>query len=242
MTYQAPPPPPPGSYPPPGPPAGGPKPAFDIKSINPMDLGLLAIGLLTFIFSFMNFFKASVDTGFGKAEGHINGWHGLEWLAIILVIAATIVLALALFVPTVKLPFGVRIGILGAYAVALLITLIHLAWVPIDTGGLDNVNKGHGFAYWISLILIIAGTVLSVLRLKATGGKLPWEQGFSMNQGGHNAPPVQGGFPPPNQGYSPPPAQGYAPPPQQGYAPPPPPQNYPPQAPPPPGSYPPPQQ
>ena len=233
MTYQAPPPPPPGSYPPPGPPAGAPKPAFDLKSVDPLDLALLGVGLLTFIFSFISYFKASADFGGGvSVSDSTHAWHGVGFLAELLTLAATVVLAIALFVPTIKMPFGVRIAVLAGWALGLVFTLICLAYSPYAGGvGLD---RGHGFGYWISLILVIAGTALAVMRLKATGGKLPWEQGFSI-KGTPGAPPVQGGFPPPNQ--------GYAPPPQQGYAPPPPPQNYPPQAPPPPpGSYPPPQQ
>jgi hypothetical protein len=38
------------------------------------------------------------------------------------------------------------------------------------------VDTGRGAGYYLSLIVILAGAVLSFLRLRATGGKLPWEK------------------------------------------------------------------
>ncbi len=223
MTYQ-PPPPPPGSPYPSGPPGG--KPSFDPKNVNPMDWGIIAAGVLTLLFSFFPYYTASASAFGYTYTGDINGWHGLTWLGTILAFAGAALLAVDLFMPgTIKLPAPTRLVVLGAFAIAFLTILLGLVWVPIDTAGVSDVDKGHGIGFWLSAIAVIAGLVLSVLRLKATGGSLPWENrsGQAGPQGVHGAP---GQYPPPAQGgYAPPP------PPAQGSYPPPPPA---------PGSYPPP--
>ena len=223
MTYQ-PPPPPPGSPYPAGPSGPGGGPSFDPKSVNPLDWGIIAAGLLTFIFSFFPYYKASFE-GFGVSQSvSYNGWHGLTWLGTILALVAAALLAVELLKPgTVKLPMPTRLVVLGLFAIAFLTILLGLVWVPIDTGGIDGIDKGHGIGYWLSAIAVIAGLVLSVLRLKATGGALPWEnRPAAPGAPGAYPPPAQGGYAPPappvQGGYAPP-----APPTQGGYPPPPPP-------------------
>jgi hypothetical protein len=96
------------------------------------------------------------------------------------VLIVTILLAVHLFAPKVNLPVPVRLIVLGGFALALLCVLLALAVVPgysaLGVSVPDKyVNKGHSFGYWLSLIVILGGTALSFLRLRDTGGKLPWE-------------------------------------------------------------------
>jgi hypothetical protein len=223
-----------------------------------MDWGILGAALLTLIFSFLPYYTLRISgiTGFPGGSGNINGWHGLTWIPPMAALAILTLLGLALFVPSVKLPVPTRLVILVLWAVSLLTILIGLVWVPISTSGFGNIfHKGHGIGYWLSAIVVIAGGVLSFLRLKAPGGSLPWENrghpGAPLAPGGYpqaapgayppppGAPQAPGGYPPAPAG--PPPAApgGYPPPPSAppqapgGYPPPP----APPQAP---GGYPPP--
>ncbi|MDT4983006.1 MAG: hypothetical protein QOF95_496, partial [Pseudonocardiales bacterium] len=55
-------PPPPGNPygAPGGSPYGAPGPGFDPKSVNPLDWGIIAAGVLAFIFSIVSFYKAKV--------------------------------------------------------------------------------------------------------------------------------------------------------------------------------------
>lgn len=182
MTFQPPPPPPGGNPPPPpppgqwGPPPGGgygaPQGRFDPKNVNPLDWGILGIGVLTFIFSFVSWYTFS-EGGFSVSE---NAWHGFfGWFAMLLAIVGSAVVAMDLFMPQVKMPLANRLIGLGAYAVATLCVILALFVIP-GYLGIDvpaGVDKGHGFGYWISLILIIAGLVLSLMRLQQTGGQLP---------------------------------------------------------------------
>jgi hypothetical protein len=118
-----------------------------------------------------------------------SAWHGFfGWFAALCALAGAAVLAVEFFAPQIKLPAPGRLITAGLFALATICVLLALVVVPAaDSAGSGiSINKGHGFGYWISLIVIIAGLVLSILRLKATGGKLPWEKG-----GGNTAPPQQ---------------------------------------------------
>jgi hypothetical protein len=203
------PPPPPGpppavppgqpmGQPPAGPPAGqwGPPPgqparpgnAFDPKSVNSLDWGILGAGALAFIFSFVSYYTVSIK-GFG-GEGSENAWHGFfGWFAMLCAVVGSAAIALELFMPHVKLPFPNRLVALGAYALAALCVILALFIIPIDDGGFSEVETGHGFGYWISLIVILAGLVLSFMRFQQTGGKLPIGGAGGPRPGGPAGPP-----------------------------------------------------
>jgi hypothetical protein len=173
--------------------------------------------VLTFIFSFDSWYTFS-QGGFSVSE---NAWHGFfGWFAMLLAIVGSAVVAMDLFMPQVKMPFANRLIGLAAYALATLCVILALFVIPgylgVDVPG--SVDKGHGFGYWISLILIIAGLVLSLMRLQQTGGKLPGALGNLPDigargpQGGMSGgQPGLGGAP---GGAPPPPPPGYGPPPQ----------------------------
>jgi hypothetical protein len=227
MTFQ-PPPPPPGENPPPpppppppgqwGPPPGGGagRPVFDPKNVNPLDWGILAAGLLIFIFSFINFYTYSAKGGFGSGSVDQSAWSGfLSLLAILLVLAATALIAVELFAPQVKFPIASRLAALGAFALALLLLIIALFVVPDYAGGGPGydaaVNEGHGFGYWACLILVIAATVMTLMRAQQTGTALPGPlanmpnigaKGPQGGLGGQHNPPQP---PPPPPGYGQPP-------------------------------------
>ncbi len=178
MTFQPPPPPPPPPAGPPAPPPpGGHRPAaFDPKNVNSLDWGILAAGLLAFIFSFVSYYTYTVSfSGFGGATGSWNAWHGFfGWFAMLCAVIGSGVIAVELFAPTVKLPFAARLTSLAAYALATLCVVLALFLVPNPGGyGGPGIDKGHGIGYWLSLIVIIAGLVLTLMRFQQGGGKLP---------------------------------------------------------------------
>lgn len=151
--------------------------SFDPKSVNPQDWGIIGAGALAFIFSFVSYYTASV----GPISASINAWHGFfGWFAMLCAVAGAGILAATLFAPQVQLPFPTRLATAGLFAVATLCLLLALFVIPGKVSG-AGVNYGHGAGYWISFIVVIVGLVLSVLRLKATGGKLPWEKGSAAS-------------------------------------------------------------
>ena len=230
MTYQPPPPPPPP--PPATPPPGGyqpPSSAFDPKTVDNLDWGILGAGLLAFIFSFMDYYSYSVP-GFSQYSGSWNAWHGFfGWFAMLLALVGSGAVGMSIFAPHVKLPMANRLLGLGAYAIAALCVLLALFIVP-DPYGVGGLDKGHSFGYWASLVVIVAGLVLSLMRFQQTGGQLPGALANIPNIGGHSSAPqarmAQQQLPPPM------PTQQMPPQPMPPQAPPPPPM--PPQPPPPP--------
>jgi hypothetical protein len=92
--------------------------SVDFAAINRLDWGILAAGLLAFIFSFVSYYTVSVK---GLGSGDENAWHGFfGWFAMLVALLASGLLAVHLFAPQIKLPVPVRVTVLGAYAVAAL--------------------------------------------------------------------------------------------------------------------------
>lgn len=236
---------------------GGSRPGFDFSTVNPLDWGILAAGFLAFIFSFFDYYSAS---GSGVTVNE-SAWHGFfGWFAMLLALAGSVLVALELFMPQFKLPWPNRLVSLALYALASLFVILAIFIIPSRfcyQGFCGNVpgsvDKGHGFAFWISLIVILAGAVLTGLRYQQTGGNFATlfsgqsRHGSASGQPGYGPPPGYGQ--PPQQQYGPPPGypQQPAAPPQQpayqppAYQPPPPPQQpaYQPPPPPQPGYQPP---
>lgn len=150
---------------------------FDPKSINPLDWGIIAAGLIAFIFSTFDYFTYKITIDPFSRKGSTSAWHGvLAPFATLLVILASALLAVHL-IAKLQLAFPVRLVVLAAFALASLLLLLALFVVPGNTGGLGafgvKIEKGHGIGYWVSLLAVLAGTGLSFKRFTDTGGKLP---------------------------------------------------------------------
>ena len=131
----------------------------------------MGAGILAFLFSLFDYYKYSV----AGISATASAWHGFfGWFAALLALAGAAAVAVHIFARQMSLPVPIRTLCVALFAVATVCVLLALAVVP--GASLTGLNKGHGFAYWVSLIVIIAGLVLSFLRLKATGGSLPWEK------------------------------------------------------------------
>ena len=166
-----PPPPPPQEWAAPPPPAAQAS-AFNPADVSPYDWGILAAGFLAFIFSLFSYYTASF-AGISASE---SAWHGFfGWFAALVALLSAGLLAVQIFVPATRLPVPVRLTVLIGFAVAALCVI--LAGL-IDAENLPSqVSSGRGAGYYLSLIVILAGGVLSFLRLRETGGSLPWEKG-----------------------------------------------------------------
>jgi hypothetical protein len=229
MTFQPPPPgdnppPPPPPPPPPGqwgpPPGGAGRPgAFDPKSVNPLDWALLGVGLLVFIFSFVSFYSGGTVKCGGQSisvsGGSASAWHDVfgggffGWFAMLFAILGAVAVALELFMPQFKFAVANRLAALGLFALALLFEIIAIFVTPSDSAFGCSASVGHGAGFWISLILILAGTGLALMRAQQTGTALPGPLANLPNIGAKGP---QGGIggqqnPPPPPGYGPPPSQ-----------------------------------
>ena len=167
-----PPPPPPQEWAAPPPPAPAAQSGtFNPAEVSPYDWGILAAGFLAFIFSLFSYYTASF-AGISASE---SAWHGFfGWFAALVALLSAGLLAVHLFAPTAKLPVPVRLTVLIGFAVAALCVI--LAGL-IDAESLPSqISSGRGAGYYLSLIVILAGGVVSFLRLRETGGSLPWEK------------------------------------------------------------------
>ncbi|HEV7193139.1 MAG TPA: hypothetical protein VGN35_08015 [Jatrophihabitantaceae bacterium] len=197
----APPPPPPGAPPPPppgggynpppgggyGPPSGGGGGAFDPKSVNPLDWAILGVGLLTLIFSWFGVYKFSSNV---LASQSYSAWHDvfgggfLAWIGMVFAVLGTAALAVLLFAPRVALPMPARalafLGFALGFLCELLAIFIHPKFASQSTSILGqryHASFGHGFSFWVLLILTAAGTVLALMRAQQTGTNLPGPMG-----------------------------------------------------------------
>ena len=196
MTFQPPPPPPPPPPGPPagGPPAGGPPPGqwgpppgqgpsgaggFDPKSVNNLDWGILGAGLLMFIFSFVDWYSYGDKSGFSDVTLDQNAWSGFfGWFGVLCAVLGSVAVGLAIFMPHIKLPMPNRLIGLGLYAIAALCVILSLFIIPdLSVGGVSvdsgKTDTGHDFGFWVSLIVVLAGLVLSLMRAQQTNTAMP---------------------------------------------------------------------
>jgi uncharacterized membrane protein len=169
------------------PPPGQPAPArrgLDPASVKPMDWGIMAAGILALIFSTFDYYTATAKAAGSSASDSISAWHGFfGWFATLLALAGAIVLAVHLFAPSVQMRIPARVTVLGTFLLSLLCVVIAGFVTPgakssgqlsADLGVKVTIDYGRGAGYWLSLIVILAGAVLAYLRLRGTGGTLPW--------------------------------------------------------------------
>jgi len=186
--------PPPGQAGPPPAGYGTPRAGFDPKSVNPLDWATIGAAVLALIFSFFSYYSyAAKGSDADEVCKHLSdvpaqyrgqykdvcdgvgnsAWHGFfGWFGVLLALIAAAAIAVAIFAPHISLPVPARLVGIGGLALGVIFTLIALAVVPdgdykgttIDSGASD-VDAGHGWAYWLVLILLIIlrGPVMSYL-------------------------------------------------------------------------------
>jgi len=191
-----PPPPPPGEpqpgqqwgAPPPPPGAGYPTPkaGFDPKTVNPLDWAVLGIGFLVLIFSFFGYYSFKSSGGGFSASQSYSAWHDIfgggffGWIGMVIAVLGTVALAITLFAPQTHLPMpGRTLAFLGfgiGFICEILAIFLHPKFASSSGSILGqhySASFGHGFSFWVSLILILGGTVVSLMRVQQTGTNLP---------------------------------------------------------------------
>lgn len=145
-----------------------------LAGANQLDLAQIGAALLMFIASLLPFYNYSVDGGEGipgfDESVSVNAWHGFfGWFAVLLALGAAGVLVAALFAK-VAIP-SMRLMVLGLFAAAAIFMLLALLVVP---GGGDSeafgisIDSGHGFGYWLALLLSLGAAALAFMRKDAT--------------------------------------------------------------------------
>ncbi|WP_229053661.1 hypothetical protein [Aeromicrobium sp. Leaf350] len=171
---------------------------MDLSKINPLNLGALVAGGLTFILSFIpSFVTISADLGGADFSDGVNAWDsGLGVLGVLLILIATAAIAVKVFAPQV-LPPAIPINLVAAAAAGLGTLLLILRAFTYDGG--FGVDVGPGWSAFAVFITSIALTVLAALGFKESGEQLP-----NYNAGGGQPPAGPTPPAPPTSGPTPP--------------------------------------
>lgn len=149
--------------------------AVDFKSLGKYEQGALVAGGVSLIVSFFTaYVKASFDGGKDlgiSVSSGISAWHSYATLGILLVIAATAVVAVKAFAKDV-LPDGVPWNLVALAAAGLGTLLLILRAFTVGGGG-GGVSVGPGWSGYLLFLTTIALTVFTFLSFRESGEKLP---------------------------------------------------------------------
>jgi hypothetical protein len=159
----------------------GPTPSLSSLARN--DQLFLGGSLLALICTFLPFDGISED-GFSATE---NAWHGIGFLSCLLVLIALGLAAWSAFGAASMPELPVSINLLTAGAMALAVVFYVIRWLTLPSYSGLGVHIGLSLQWggYILLIVAIVTTVVGVLRLRASGESMPWE-----NRGGAATPPA----------------------------------------------------
>jgi hypothetical protein len=146
--------------------------AVDFKALNRNQQGALVAGALALILSLFDSY-VTVDVkgvgGLGSVAA-TNAWDSWATIGMLLVLAATVLVALKAFSPS-TLPDGVPWALITAAAAGLGTLLLILRAFTYDDGGIADV--GPGWSGWLLFIAALALTVFSLLSFRESGEKMP---------------------------------------------------------------------
>jgi amino acid transporter len=151
--------------------------AVDFKSLGKFEQGALISGVVAIILSFIgSYVVVSVDGGRnlpGASDG-INAWHSWATLGVLLIIAATAIVAIKAFAKD-NLPDGVpwNLVALAAAGLGTLLVILRAVFNGVETGGLSGVSVGPGWSGYLLFLAGIALTVFTFLSFKESGEKIP---------------------------------------------------------------------
>ena len=144
--------------------------AVDFKSLGKFEQGALIAGGLSIILSF---FDAYVRvSGGGVSQNVSSAWDSYGTLGMLLVIAATVIIAIKAFASE-NLPDGVPWSLVALATAGLGTLLLILRAFTYSDGGFSGVDIGPGWSGWALFITTIALTAFTFLLFKESGEKMP---------------------------------------------------------------------
>lgn len=161
-------------------------------SWNPLDVGLIVVGVLTLIWSFLPYYSGATVKYQGQSmdvAGHANAWHGFfGWAGCLLALIGGLVVLLTVF--NVRLRFPNAIVSAVCFGLGFLFILLSLFIAPKngDIPDSADVSFGHGVGQWLALIFAVVGVGLAVYRLLQ-------QQKEQRGPGGYPGQQPYGGYP-----------------------------------------------
>jgi hypothetical protein len=154
--------------------------ATDVRQLPRWDQGVLAAGVLVFIFSFFPYYGASYQ---GDSTS-VTAWHGWAFVALLFLLAAAVLAAVQIFsggsLPETAVGWNV---VVAALAVVGFIILVIRSFT-LDSGNFLGVDYGLQWGAYLLMIAALAEVAFAALRFRESGESLPWQ-----NRGGAAAPP-----------------------------------------------------
>lgn len=159
--------------------------AVDFKSLGKFEQGALVAGGLAIILSFIpSYYTASYDgPGNISVSDGTNAWTSYATLGVLLIIAATAVVAVKAFARE-NLPAGVPWNLVAAALAGLGTLLVILRAIFDNAPDFPGVSAGPGWSGYLLFLAGIALTVFTVLSFRESGEKLP-----QANKSGGSTPP-----------------------------------------------------
>ena len=155
--------------PPPAPQHAGPA-SFDLTTVTRSEWAILAAGVIALLCSFFDYYTFSYSAGGFSVSASLDAWHGLfGWLGALTAFGGAGVIAAQLFG---KLPEALplpapRLALAGFGIGTVCVLAAFFVHPGVGYEGL-GFHAGHGFGYWLSLIAIVSGLVLTYRRSTST--------------------------------------------------------------------------
>src|SRR4051794_5085115 len=149
----------------------------DFRTLPRNDQGVLAAGVLAFIASFFPYYGATVNAAGIHGSSSTSAWHSYATLALILVLAATVLAAVQVFspgsLPQASMSWNFVVLALSAVGTVLLI----IRSFTLDHGDIGGLSYGLRWGSCVLMVLGVGQTVCAVLRMRGAGAARPWARG-----------------------------------------------------------------
>jgi hypothetical protein len=150
---------------------------MDFRQLARNDQGVLAAGALAFIASFFPYYGASVNAGGLHGSSSTSAWHSYATLALLLVVAATVVAAVQVFaresLPQTNISWNFVVLALSGLGTVLLV----IRSFTLDHGDVGGFSYGLRWGAYVLMILCVVQTAFAFLRMRASGDAMPWAHG-----------------------------------------------------------------
>jgi len=152
-------------------------PGRDVRQLPLNDQVALGAGVLAFIWSLFNiYYGASAGIGSFHVHANVNAWHfGWNVLAMLLILAATLVVAAQVFASDSMPQMPVSMNFLAAGLSCLGTLLLIIRSFTAKHGSALGFSYGLRWGAYVLMILCLAQAVATVMRLRASGEAMPWE-------------------------------------------------------------------
>ena len=150
----------------------------DLRELPRDDMGVLAAGALAFILSlFVPYYGASVSAGAFHGSASTSAWHSYSTLALLLVIVATVIVAVQVFAAASLPQIAVSWNMVALGLSALGTLLFIIRAFTLDHGSVGGFSYGLKWGAYVLMVILVAHTVFSYLRVRAAGEAMPWAHG-----------------------------------------------------------------